>query len=253
MATVVQGMAPLVRSEGRWFYLAMAGACAFIAFAGFIPTYWAPLLAGTLEVPFVRHVHAAMFFAWTLFFMMQAGLVARGQTRLHRRTGRVGVMLATGMVVSGVMAAAGSLELATAAGHGAAARAFMVVPLSGIAFFAVLVGIAIANVRRPDVHKRLLLVANIVILDAAMARLFLVALQPMGGGVPPVAVTLPPALAIDLLILAAIAYDWKSRGRPHPAYLYAGFAALAMQVFRLPVSETSVWLAFAHWFAAVMG
>lgn len=253
MATVAQGLAPLVRGEGRWFYVSMAGACALVAFGGFMPTYWLPLLAGTLDVPPVRHVHAAIFFAWTLFFVMQTALVAQGHTRLHRRTGRVGAVLATVMVVSGIMVAANSMQLATVAGQGDAARAFLIVPLSGIALFAVLVAIAIANVRQPAIHKRLLLVANVVILDAAVARLFLVALQPAAGGVPPVAVTLPPALVVDLIIVAALAYDWKSRGRPHPAYLYAGGAALAIQLLRLPLSETPVWLVFAGWFAAVTG
>ncbi len=48
--------------------------------------------------------------------------------------------------------------------------AFAIVPLSGIAFFAVVFALAVANVRNGEVHKRQMLLAGISILDAAVAR-----------------------------------------------------------------------------------
>ena len=50
--------------------------------------------------------------------------------------------------------------------------AFAIVPLSGILFFAVVFTLAIANTRRPETHKRLMLLAGISLLDAAVARWF---------------------------------------------------------------------------------
>ena len=254
MSTVVQGVTPLARREGRWFYVTMAGVCALVAFVGFMPTYWLPLAAGTLDVPVVRHVHAAIFFLWSLFLMVQAALVAERRTPLHRKLGRAGAVLAALMVVSGVMVAANSLHLATAAGAGEAAKAFVIVPLTSIVLFAARSGFALANVRRPAVHKRLLLVASIAILEAPAARLFLVAMAPAGAAGPPsVAMLLLPVLAVDLLVVASLLYDWRSRGRPHAAYLVAGAATLTVQLLRIPVSETAAWLAFAGWFGSVTG
>jgi hypothetical protein len=243
---------PIVRADGRWFHVWMAGICALVAFVGFAPTYWLPLATGSLDVPMVRHVHGAFFFAWTLFFVMQTMLVANGRTAQHRQTGKIGAGLAAAMVLTGFMVAASSLHGGIAAGFEHAAKVFLAVPLTGIVFFGVLVGISIAHVKRPAVHKRLMLVATIAVLEAPVARLFMLATMPADAvGPPPVSVALMPALAVNLLLVAAMIHDWKTRGRTHAAYLWAGAALVAVQLLRMPLSETSVWLAFAGWFASV--
>ena len=86
--------------------------------------------------------------------------------------------------------------------------------------------LAIATTRRPETHKRLMLLAGISILDAAVARWFLTFLAPPGPpGPPPVAVTIAPAFVAYLLLVAAIVFDWRTRGRPHPVYVYGGAGA----------------------------
>ena len=106
--------------------------------------------------------------------------------------------------------------------------------------------IAIAFTRRPEIHKRLMLVAGVSILDAAVARWFLTFLAPAGPpGPPPVAVTILPALVASLLLVVAIVRDWRTRGRPHPAYVYGGGALLAVKVLNWPISATAVWHSFA--------
>jgi hypothetical protein len=55
------------------------------------------------------------------------------------------------------------------------------------------------------------------------------------------------------LIVAAIVYDWRTRGRPHPAYWIAGGAWLAIQLLRIPFSKTPAWHAMADWFLAFAG
>src|SRR5215203_2296742 len=82
--------------------------------------------------------------------------------------------------------------------------AFAIVPLSGILFFAVVFTLAVANTRDPETHKRLMLLAAISILDAAVARWFLTFLAPPGSvGPPPVEVTIIPAFVAYLLLLPA--------------------------------------------------
>src|SRR6185369_3902292 len=97
--------------------------------------------------------------------------------------------------------------------------AFAIVPLSGILFFAVVFSLAVANTRRPEMHKRLMLLAGISILDAAVARWFLTFLAPAGAvGPPPIEITIAPALVAYLLLVVAIVHDWRRQGRPHPVY-----------------------------------
>lgn len=251
MAEVVQA-GVYVRAEGRGFYVGLSSVCALTAFVGFAPTYWLPLVNGTLDVAPIRHVHGAIFFAWTLFLVLQATLVATGNTRRHRATGTLGAALAGAMVVTGILVAIHALHVNAANGAAEAGKAFSVVPLLGITLFAALIVASFANIRRPAVHKRLMIVATAGILQAAVARWFLLFLAPPGAtGPPPVAVSLAPGLVVDLIIVAGMLYDWRVRGRPHPAYLAGGAAVLAVQILVIPISGSHAWLAFADWLLRV--
>jgi hypothetical protein len=124
--------------------------------------------------------------------------------------------------------------------------AFAIVPLSGILFFAVVFALAIANIRTPETHKRLMLLAGISLLDAAVARWFLTFLAPPGPpGPPPVPVTIPPAFVAYLLLVVAIVHDWRTRGRVQPVYVYGGIALIAVKLLNWPISMTPMWHSFA--------
>lgn len=233
-------------SPARHFYLHMAWACAAVAFLGFAPTYFVPMASGKFSAPAVIHIHGMVFFAWSAFFVLQAWLAASGQVIRHRAVGLIGVSLATAMTIFGVLAAIASMKRAAAIGQTDAGIAFSIVPLTGIAAFAVIFAVGIGHARRPEVHKRLMLLAAISVLDAAVARWFLTFLAPPGpAGPPPVAVTLPPAFVAYLLLVVAVVHDWRTRGRPHPVYVMGGIALLAIKLLNLPVSETQAWHAFA--------
>ena len=135
-----------VRPPQDRFHFHMAIACAVVAFAGFAPTYWVPLAAGTFAGRPVMHIHGLIFSAWTLFFVYQTWLVARERSVRHRAVGLAGISLATGMVILGVLASISQMKGAEAQGLLPAGKAFAIVPLAGLLFFAVLVTIAIAKV-----------------------------------------------------------------------------------------------------------
>lgn len=235
-----------VLASGRYFYFNMALACAAVAFLGFAPTFFVPLAAGKFSAPPSIHIHGLVFFAWSLFFVYQAWLPVAGRTATHRSVGIIGVSLATAMTIFGVIAAVTSMQRAAALGQKDAGIAFSIVPLGGIVAFAVIFALGIVMVRRTEVHKRLMLLAAISILDAAVARWFLTFLAPPGPpGPPPVAVTIPPALVAYLLLVVAIVQDWRSRGRPHAVYVIGGIALLAMKLLSVPISESHAWHAFA--------
>ncbi len=224
----------------------MALTCAAVAFIGFAPTYWLPLASGSLSAAPVIHVHGLLFFSWTLFFAFQTWVAASGQVSRHRELGMIGISLATAMTIMGFLASVHIMKRAAAMGQTDAGIAFAIVPLSGILFFAVVFALAVANVRRPEIHKRLMLLAGISILDAAVARWFLTFLAPPGpAGPPPVPVTIAPALVAYLLLVIAIVHDWRTRGRPHPVYVYGGLVLVAIKLLNWPISTTSAWHAFA--------
>jgi hypothetical protein len=236
----------IAQSQTGYFYFYMALTCMAVAFLGFAPTYWLPLANRSFSASPIVHFHGLLFFAWSLYFVFQSWLAASGKVARHRAIGMIGVSLATTMTIFGFLVAVNAMKRSAAAGMTDEGIAFAIVPLSGILFFAVVFALAIAAIRKPETHKRLMLLAGISLLDAAVARWFLTFLAPPGPlGPPPVPVTIPPAFVAYLLLVVAIVYDWRTRGRPHPVYVYGGIALIAVKLLNWPISATPLWHSFA--------
>lgn len=234
----------------------MALVCAAVGVIGFAPTYWIPLVTGTIAVPPIVHMHAVVFNGWLAFLVVQSYLAATRRLTRHRELGVVGVSLATAMVFVGVAVAINSMKEGAAAGFGDQARAFSVVPVTGVLFFATLVAIALLNVRRSDVHRRLMLIATVSILNAAVGRLFRLAIgappPTTTAAPPPIVVTLIAGLLTDLLLVPALIHDKVRLGRVHRTYWIGGAALLASQLLRPPIGNSDAWQAFAGWLMRVI-
>jgi hypothetical protein len=105
-----------------------------------------------------------------------------------------------------------------------------------------------------------MILATITTLPPAIARLFFAVsvgiapgLRPTGGPPRTVESGLVSALLADLLILAGILYDLRTRGRPHPVYLVGGATVVAVQVLRGPLSSTAWWHGLADSLARLAG
>ena len=213
------------------------------------------MAAGSFKAPPIYHLHGLLFFSWTLYFIFQTWLASSGRVARHRSVGLIGVSLATAMSFFGFVVGITSVKRDTAAGMGEAARTFLIVPLSDIVFFGTLIVLALINLRRAETHKRLMLLATISLLPAPIARWFLTFLAPPGAAnaVPPVSVATGPVLVASLLLVVAMAHDWRSRGRPHPVYLWGGAAFIGLTLLRIPLSVTPAWQAFATALAGLAG
>jgi hypothetical protein len=148
----------------------------------------------------------------------------------------LGGMVGALLVVVGLATAVASARRNVAAG-GANTLAFLAIPFTDMLVFAILAASGILYRRRPETHKRLMLVATIGLLSAAVARWPLAIMQR-----GPVAFF----LVTDLFLLAGIGYDLASRGRIHAAYLWSGLLLLISQPVRLAISHTDAWLGFAR-------
>jgi hypothetical protein len=226
----------------------MAAIFVAIAFGGFFGTYWLQIARGTFTGSPMAHLHGLLFSFWTLFFLSQATLMANRKVRQHRAWGLLGISLATAMLFTGLMVALEGLQERLDAGYGDAARAFSIIPVTSICMFAVLVAAAIANVRRPEWHKRLMLVATAGILQAAIARFFFLAATGGGPGMrpgmlppQPIERSTMPAILVASLVAAAMVHDWRSHGRVHPAYWWGFGALVGMFILRPIVGYTEAW------------
>lgn len=244
VAEPVSALKVPVRAAGardRLFYGTMAIALAITAFAGFAPTYYLRLVSGgptaTLSGgPFTPafHVHGALFTAWVLLFVVQTALISSRRVAVHRRLGMAGAVLAAAMVAAGVKVAVSSAARG-AAPPGMTALAFLVIPLFDLVLFTGFVSAALVARRNKEAHKRLMLLAYVSIITAAIARL---------PGVLPLG---PPAffgLAL-LFVVAGAIYDFVSRGRIHKVYLWGGAIFVVSVPLRLAIANTSAWQSFA--------
>lgn len=254
MATIA---APQVRPAVSKFYIGMAAVFVGIAFGGFFGTYWLQIARGTFTGPAMLHLHGLLFSLWTLFFLSQAMLVANRRLRTHRAWGLLGISLATAMLFTGLAVAILGLHERLDAGYGDPARAFTIVPVTGILMFAGFVTAAIVNIRRPEWHKRFMLVATTTVLQAAIARFFFLAATGGGPGMrpglgPPMPIerTMVAGAIVEMLIVAAMVHDWRSHGRVHPAYWWGLGVTLAVHVSRPFIGYTEGWYRFTDFLLA---
>jgi len=226
----------------RLFYGGMAVAMGLTVFAGFAATYYLRLLDGGPKVtltggPFTGlvHLHGALFTAWVLLFIVQTALVSSRRVAVHRRLGVAGGVLAAAMVAAGT-----TIAIATAARGSAPPGmdplAFLIIPLFDMVLFSIFVATALTLRRDKEAHKRLMLLAYVSIIVAAVGRL------------PGVLAMGPPGFfgLSFLFVVAAMIYDFVSRGRVHKAYLWGGALILVSVPVRLAISGTGAWRSLAE-------
>ncbi|MBL9095632.1 MAG: hypothetical protein JNK07_01790, partial [Alphaproteobacteria bacterium] len=92
-------------------------------------------------------MHGAVFTLWIALLLVQTRLAAGGRITMHRRLGALGALLAAVMTVVGVATALAAAARGHAPGGGDP-RAFLIIPLGGIAVFAATVAVAISMRRR---------------------------------------------------------------------------------------------------------
>jgi hypothetical protein len=246
---------PLMATSTRRFHLVMAGVFVLIAFGGFLPSYWLRLANGSIHVPPVVHIHGFLLFSWTLFYLFQTALVASGRTASHRAWGLAGISLFTLLICSIIVTRVTMLNLDDAQGFGEASKRFSAVVFVALPLMIGLFAAAIANIRRPETHKRLMLVLMAGMMTPAIARVFIAVLAPpmAAGGPPPPFVAVPPGLVALLLIAVAIIYDRRTFGRVHKAYIYGGLLTLVEVLLVVPVSGTQAWLNAATFLERLAG
>lgn len=243
------------------FYLALALVCAAIAVLGFAPSYWLQLPAGTFKGAPLLHIHGALATAWVLFLISQSRLVTRGSVARHRDWGLFGISLASVLTIVAMMVAIQAMTSKLAQGGGDEVRSFLIVPMSGILLFAGFTAAAVANIRRPDWHRRLMIVGTVALLGAAMARVFFFFAVGTGPGVrpgligppPPPAMPLVSGLLLQLIIVAGMVHDKRTLGRVHPAWIYGFVILTAVTILRVPIGRSDQWLAIADWLGRIAG
>ena len=161
----------------RLFYPAAAMLILVMMFLGFMPYYLHGKAFGGRDVAPTIHtlvlLHGIAMTAWVLLFLVQPLLIATGRRRLHMRLGRVGAVLAICIIVLGWNMAIRSTRLIPPQARiwGVAPSQFMLGPIGTIVIFGLFVAAGIYFRRRPEIHRPIMLMATLLVLPAAVARI----------------------------------------------------------------------------------
>lgn len=235
---------PVNRTLERVFFVGMAILLCVVVAIGFSPTYFR---AGFIRAPLpspILHIHGAVFTLWMALFVVQAALISAKRVAWHRSFGIVAFCLPPIMVVLGVVAALDALKRKVMIGQLDPAVSFAI-PMLGIACFAVVIFASWRTRRKPDSHKRLILLATVGLTEAALGRFPWVQ---MGIGPAQGAV-----VGLGILVLLVVLYDLISLHRVHKATMWAAPLTFVLGAFAVPIGMTAGWHRFAGFMIGLIG
>ncbi|PZX51095.1 hypothetical protein LV84_03853 [Algoriphagus ratkowskyi] len=222
------------------FFFSMALIALIGSIIGFGKTFFYPLLAGTFSAPIVIHLHGGLAFLWILFFVMQSFLIRKGNLKLHKNLGFGGIALA--ILLSLSMAPAILHQVTKGLENGLGDLAFSDIPgtFTTTLIFMSLVLAGIRLRRKSEIHKRLLLLATLVLIWPAWFR--------FRHYFP--SVSFPEiwfAIVLsDSFILLAILRDKIVLGKIHPVY-WLGVAIIIEHWIEYFLYTTIFWNDLGKW------
>jgi hypothetical protein len=237
-AGAVGGKNVKMRNRRIWhfFHIAAVVYMTVVVIAGFWPSYFGQLFGDFPVRNPIIHMHAVIFTGWLLLLLAQVLLVAGGNTKFHRKLGVAGALYGILIVLTGLAATlvlpvekigSGEWTLDQAA-------SFLILPLGDLLIFSAFFGAAIWFRKKSEIHRRLILVASVMLVFPAAARIY-------GES------SIPALLLLWLFpLVAAMILDGMLNRKVHMAYL-SGLIVMLLSVGRVAVWETEAWLDFGRW------
>ena len=236
----------------RWIFVFMAALFVVTTLVGFVPDVidkTAAIQAGHRPPwPIVAHFHAVVMGTWLLLLLTQSLLMANGRSAFHRQLGMTAVVIAPAVVVAGFFMMTTMYHFNWALLQAAPPEAaevgkkfldsLMMGQVQTMALFGVFVTWALL-VRRtdPGMHKRLLILATVLPLPAAIDRIdWLPSTMPDSP--------LSPFLYTLLWIAPMFFWDLIRTGRVHRAYVVWG-------ALFVPTYLAIIQLWFSPWWTAI--
>ncbi|HEU4472801.1 MAG TPA: hypothetical protein VFR58_17020 [Flavisolibacter sp.] len=236
-------------SRSKWpsFFLAMAFVGLLATLVGFGKTFFVPVANGSFRAPVSVHIHGAFAFAWVILFLIQPALIHVRNYRLHQYLGMLGLAVAAGVVITMVPAGVFVVQRELGQGLGEISYSGLLgVFTSGLLFFTLVLA-GIINRKSPAAHKRLMLLATIVVLWPAWFRF-----RHYFPSVPRPDIWFELVLA-DSLILIAWIWDKMRNGRIHPVLFYVGSFIIVEQSLEIYFFGSQAYQAGEKWLYGLFG
>jgi hypothetical protein len=192
----------------QYFYFFMSLLIAVVVVYGFSQRFDHQYLHPIHPKPFLLTIHACVFAAWVVFYIVQSALVRTGNVRVHRSLGWVGVALGVTIPVIGTITAVTMRRFDLQYSDLALTAPTLRTALLDLGSFTIPFALAVYCRARPEFHRRLMLVATCALTAAAFVRF------------PPVFHSWPYFyVGVDCLILLGVLRDLIVDRRVHAVYL----------------------------------
>jgi hypothetical protein len=214
--------------------------CLIISLVGFWPSYVAPLAAGSYHSPSpMMSWHVLSTALWLVFIISQPWLVQRKRLALHRQFGILGVFVAAGVVVTGIVVQIDVMGAYTAKGDTANAVVIPFIRLSLLFGYVICVATAIALRNRPDWHKRLILLGTFPLLQSSFDRMAanVFGLTEIRG--------LMALVGHLVLMILFVIWDRRRQGYFHPATMWCTIVIILFYLGSPAIAGTHWWREFA--------
>jgi hypothetical protein len=216
MATIAPSFPSGIQRE-RTFFFYMAIALAVTTVGGFLR--FRAIGHSSFDSPWWVHLHGVSLMGWLAIYLLQNGLVARGNLALHRRLGVLAAGWSLWVLAMGVMVLCFNISAGRTPPF-FSAEYLIAIDMCTVFGFLGLTCAGIAMRARADWHKRLILGGTILLIGPGLGRYV-----PDSMLGPTTSYLIFPGHL--LFFLVAIAYDLRTRRQIHPAYLI-GLAALVV-------------------------
>jgi hypothetical protein len=222
------------------FFQVMVALLTVTMVVGFAKTYFLAGVFGAKLPNLLIHIHGAVFACWFLLLLIQSALASAHRVDLHRKLGIAGVVVACLMLPLGILATSEFLIRESAQRWILLAA---VMPVAELGIFSVLAAAAFILRKQPAFHKRLILLATIGLMGAAVGRIQFLPFWQFHGVA---AIRLVWAYTYVFIVLLA-AYDLWSTRRVNRATVWGSVFIIAVQQAILMVWTTAPWHAFIGW------
>lgn len=224
----------LFRNAFYWFI-----GLAIVLVLGFWNSYFSKL--GEVE-HFTHHLHALAMLGWVLVLIAQSWLIRTRRNPQHRLIGRMSLLLAPLVVISGVMVALYALANAKNPMSPGFLGVFWI-SLFQAALFALFYALGIRHRRNMKLHARYMVSTALIFLMPGLVRVLFNYVAPMGVWLPNFYVMFYLPLLIALWLLFQ---DWRKQQPLRPFTLFSALWAAALGLW-LVLPETTLWRGFASW------
>jgi hypothetical protein len=199
------------RWVAKYFYFVMSLLIAGVVVYAFSHTVGRRLIHAVPRRPVLLWMHGIIFSAWVAFYILQSALVRIRKVKLHRTLGWIGAALGASVILVGfrVPVVMAQFAIDYLQRDPRAAHAFLAIPFLDMVTFTTCFGLAVLWRSKPELHRRLMLIATCALTAAAFGRMDMI------RSIPPLGFY----FGVDALILLGVVRDLVVNRRIHAVYL----------------------------------